>query len=84
MERLNTYSSNALVYVLVHKMDKIRSEQKKSVFYRVRIITYRNWTFTEIRQKLSQREKRFVFLVLPFGMKHYILYFDILIGLYDL
>lgn len=31
MDRLNTYSQNAMVYVLVHKMDKIRSEQKKSV-----------------------------------------------------
>lgn len=32
MEKLGIYSPNSLVYVLVHKMDKIPSDMKRSVF----------------------------------------------------
>ena len=31
MEKLGIYSPNSLVYVLVHKMDKISSDMKRSV-----------------------------------------------------
>ena len=31
MEKLGIYSPNSLVYVLVHKMDKIPSDMKRSV-----------------------------------------------------
>ena len=31
IEKIGMYSPNALVYVLVHKMDKIPTDQKKAV-----------------------------------------------------
>ena len=31
IEKIGLYSPNALVYVLVHKMDKIPTDQKKAV-----------------------------------------------------
>lgn len=57
MDRLNTYSQNAMVYVLVHKMDKIRSEQKKSVAIDYQFL-YRNQSFTERKQKHFLKESQ--------------------------
>lgn len=57
MDRLNTYSQNAMVYVLVHKMDKIRSEQKKSVAIDYQFL-HRNQSFTERKQKHFLKESQ--------------------------
>ena len=73
MERLNTYSSNALVYVLVHKMDKIKSDEKKNVMHLL-ILPHINSISIVRKPGLFQKTNPFEFLALPFGMRLFILY----------